>query len=909
TPVYPLSPLQRGLYLDAMVAVKDMFPDLNLPIVIKDDTIYVGYDELIAAGDRMCSAGIDDNERFFNDRVLTVEKFLKLAQDFEVTNDKVQEFFDVYTHMITHFHLRAGFRRRAALFLRERMIQSLPQEVRNLVMHLISMNAPMEWSGTRERDLDYRRLLYGLRAEEKKLLLSGKKAPRILTLMRDEQQGLFEKITVFLMRYRVERYQKDDWNAPLPYNLIIAQMIDDLGKGLDREPVGPQILRPLEGFEAFLRTLEGPIKKYDPSFDFNSFLRILILSERQTAQVDNERHWQHRYQAIIRAKLIAFGEKLVGKGLLRSPEQILMKGKDEFLDLLKTCEQGGTQSRQVSDNSVLEQALLRPQVDYVELHPTNRCNLCKEPCCKGFCTYETRHKGKETFPFEHLEDVAKLRPSYVFIVGGGEPTMYNDKGKSLPDLIVKLRKLLPQATIVLVTNGVKYIDGDWQKELSSIRVSFHGYKKSDFEKSEPWHVMKTWENIGNYFKGPIGEVWVTFRFTRDNYLEIPALAEMLWEQWRTMCKKDPRLKKKEFGFKMLYTADDSSHSDPYRLSNPDDRMQKQWAAACAAIKESGRPFGDFLKELAEGHLTTNFSLPKELITGTLIAKEAPPAERCLLAADYALIGADAKTYPCCIMAVTEQLSLGNITQSPEDLLSARRQLFRCPHPDCKTGCRMRNTVMGALVDKKLQAIERGGPYDAASRYDTGHAVSLLSDLIYTELQQDRVYEIKYDIARLTVSQVDVIEAYIGLLKARCSDPDNIRPRPFSGTNGAGDSLIAVYCTGKGFRGEGHVDVTIPEGDMKNYLLRITGMLNIALASSNIPDDLSPENVDTYRPLMGYINDQYKTILGGEIVIPDSPADILKVMRNIVLDLPKSMRADIRRIEEYDRLARQALISA
>lgn len=195
------------------------------------------------------------------------------------------------------------------------------------------------------------------------------------------------------------------------------------------------------------------------------------------------------------------------------------------------------------------------------------------------------------------------------------------------------------------------------------------------------------------------------------------------------------------------------------------------------------------------------------------------------------------------------------------------------------------------------------------QYDTEFATILLSDLLYAQLHEDRIYEIKYDTSRLTFSQVEIIEEYVKLLQARSSNPSSIKLKPFSSAQGSKESLIAVYCTGKDFKGEGHVDVAIPDGELKDYLLRITGMVNIALASSNIPDNFSKEDVDKYRPIMAYIKNQYKAILGEELAIPDSPEDILKVIRRIVLGLPKSMRMNLDQIEEYNRLAKEALTAA
>jgi len=193
--------------------------------------------------------------------------------------------------------------------------------------------------------------------------------------------------------------------------------------------------------------------------------------------------------------------------------------------------------------------------------------------------------------------------------------------------------------------------------------------------------------------------------------------------------------------------------------------------------------------------------------------------------------------------------------------------------------------------------------------DAEFSTILLTDLLHAQLHEDRIYEIKYDASRLTPSQAEIIEEYKRLLQARCSNPGNIRLNPFSSAQGSNESLIAVYCTSKDFKGEGHVDVNMPGGELKAYLLRITGMINIALAASNIPDDLSREDVDKYRPLMSYINNQYKAILGEALVIPDSPEDILNVIRRIVLGLPKFMMANLGQIEEYNRLAKLALTAA
>jgi hypothetical protein len=224
------------------------------------------------------------------------------------------------------------------------------------------------------------------------------------------------------------------------------------------------------------------------------------------------------------------------------------------------------------------------------------------------------------------------------------------------------------------------------------------------------------------------------------------------------------------------------------------------------------------------------------------------------------------------------------------------------------GHEARDIIRGYHIDEEIEKVTN--LYNRVlDLYDIQPTTVLWTDLLNAQLHEDRIYEIKYDVSRLSSSQIEIIEEYVGLLQKRSTNPNNIKLKPFSSAQGSKESLIAVYCTGKDFKGEGHIDVTIPEGELKDYLLRVTGMVNIALTSSNIPDNLSKEDVDKYRPLTSYIKNQYKAILGEELAIPDSPEDILKVIRRIVLGLPKSMRMNTDQIEEFNRLAKQALTAA
>lgn len=182
--------------------------------------------------------------------------------------------------------------------------------------------------------------------------------------------------------------------------------------------------------------------------------------------------------------------------------------------------------------------LATKKIDFIELHPTNVCNLN----CSG-CTYAEIHSDKERrrkfLPFDALDKIAQLNPSEILIVGGGEPTIYQDQYKTFNDLVLKLKKLMPDVDLYpLATNGTYIPEGAWQNEISSVRICLHDYTKENFDNGSAKirnRLRKVWNNIfeGYFLKGPIRDVRVTFVFSKDNYLEIPGLAERLWDEWQS----------------------------------------------------------------------------------------------------------------------------------------------------------------------------------------------------------------------------------------------------------------------------------------------------------------------------------------------------------------------------------------
>ncbi|NQT22644.1 MAG: iron-containing alcohol dehydrogenase, partial [Candidatus Omnitrophica bacterium] len=193
-------------------------------------------------------------------------------------------------------------------------------------------------------------------------------------------------------------------------------------------------------------------------------------------------------------------------------------------------------------------------------------------------------------------------------------------------------------------------------------------------------------------------------------------------------------------------------------------------------------------------------------------------------------------------------------------------------------------------------------------YDAEHAAVLLFDLLHSSLQENRTYEIKYDISRLSSSQIELVETYIDRLRKMSGHSCTINSVGFSSKRTKKKRpLIEVSCMGENFAGKGRVDI---KGNTEGYLLRLVGMMNMAFATSNIPSNATDEEMNTkYGPILGFIQRQYKDIFGAELVLPKSAEDILKVIQYISRTLPRAYKMPTDKIDEYNRLAIKALISA
>jgi glycosidase len=186
-------------------------------------------------------------------------------------------------------------------------------------------------------------------------------------------------------------------------------------------------------------------------------------------------------------------------------------------------------------------------------------------------------------------------------------------------------------------------------------------------------------------------------------------------------------------------------------------------------------------------------------------------------------------------------------------------------------------------------------------------LKVLADSIAAYTNTDnRVYEIKYNISKLSQAQQDLIKAYIALLNNKMSRPNTIIGQPFTGTERG--YLIKAVCKkdSKEIVGEGEINI-FGEESAEGYPLRLIGMLNIAIAVSNIPQNAKERQLDDYESIIEFVKSQYQSITGLEFAHQNSLKELVNLMRKIILPRPEKISIDDACI--LNKLASQLLTSA
>jgi len=190
-------------------------------------------------------------------------------------------------------------------------------------------------------------------------------------------------------------------------------------------------------------------------------------------------------------------------------------------------------------------------------------------------------------------------------------------------------------------------------------------------------------------------------------------------------------------------------------------------------------------------------------------------------------------------------------------------------------------------------------------YDAEEFKVLYFDVLNKVFADNNSYTIKYDASRLSDSQTQIIKEYVKKLNEKTSC--EFKAYGCASSKGSNEPLISVYrkdATGNTI-GTGQLDVMIPHEDrLDQYVLRITGMINIVLAESHLSEDLSK---DARVTISGFIRRQCQLMVGETVQIPERMEELIKFIKSI--PLPTMYKKSINEIEEYNRLAKKALTFA
>ncbi|MDD5438820.1 MAG: HAD-IIIC family phosphatase, partial [Candidatus Omnitrophica bacterium] len=186
--------------------------------------------------------------------------------------------------------------------------------------------------------------------------------------------------------------------------------------------------------------------------------------------------------------------------------------------------------------------------------------------------------------------------------------------------------------------------------------------------------------------------------------------------------------------------------------------------------------------------------------------------------------------------------------------------------------------------------------------DTKCCTILWFDLLDKFFSAGVTYRIQYDDARLSVSQIAVIKEYANLLSRKLQSTFEVIP--FSSAHGSQKGLLHIWrvdSMGK-LLGEGAVDV-LDGVTLQDRLLRITGLMNIALTLSHINKATASDK----KRLIQFIKGQYELIVDGSISVDNDIGQLRKLLMEIPLDAID--KASPEAIDAYNQRARALLIAA
>ncbi|MHA2239560.1 MAG: radical SAM protein, partial [Candidatus Hodarchaeales archaeon] len=210
--------------------------------------------------------------------------------------------------------------------------------------------------------------------------------------------------------------------------------------------------------------------------------------------------------------------------------------------LLEKHQKGTITTENVINQISLKRNLTKTEIDlalhnyltvgHLEFHPSDICNLR----CKG-CTYSQNSKEfrpkQICYPFNDLDKLTLFQPRSILLSGGGEPTLYSDSTKSFTfsDLVLRIKEILPDVRLALVTNGTYRVpEDDWTKYMDWIRISIDAATPETFgsfrgKKNLYRNVI---ENLIYYLETPVKYIGASFLYSQENITEYANFALKLF---------------------------------------------------------------------------------------------------------------------------------------------------------------------------------------------------------------------------------------------------------------------------------------------------------------------------------------------------------------------------------------------
>jgi len=185
------------------------------------------------------------------------------------------------------------------------------------------------------------------------------------------------------------------------------------------------------------------------------------------------------------------------------------------------------------------------------------------------------------------------------------------------------------------------------------------------------------------------------------------------------------------------------------------------------------------------------------------------------------------------------------------------------------------------------------------------AVSLFDEVIPAKLEAGEVYKIRYNKTLFDEYQsragLDakyspraILQEYVKMLRFRAKDPKQIKIIAYRRKDRAFIS-VTRYANKGATEPIGESSINIGE-DIFDRPLHLVKLLNMAFIASQIPNDVTREELSEYDHFISYINSQHKAITGKNI----SSSNILQTIRHIVLSLPDAAPFPLQTLQEYYR---------